>query len=72
MTSARARENVWKLKIERASAPWIEPLMGWTAGDDAAHQIEIEFPSLDAAIRHARRLGLAYEARLPPRGERAV
>lgn len=70
MTSGRARENVWKLQIERASPPWTEPLMGWTADDDAAHLVEIEFPNLDAAIRHAKRLGVAYEVRLPPARKR--
>lgn len=66
MTSGRARTKRWCLRIERQCAPWIEPLMGWTADDDVAQQIELGFPDLEAAIRHARRLGLPYEVQMPP------
>lgn len=65
-TSGRARDNQWRLRIERQSGPEIEPLMGWTSGTDTAHQVDLSFPSLDAAIRHAERLGIAYEVHLPP------
>ncbi len=65
-TSGRARSKDWRLRIERESAPSIEPLMGWTAGEDTAHQVELAFPSLEAAIRRAERLGIAYEVHLPP------
>ena len=34
--------------------------MGWTAGGDTFAQIELDFPTLDAAIRYAERQGLAY------------
>lgn len=69
-TAGRAQSRAWKMTFPRLSAPWIEPLMGWTAGDDIAYQIELSFPTLDAAIRHAERLGVPYEVRLPP-GEAA-
>ncbi len=36
MTSGRARTKAWRLRIERQGAPWIDPLMGWTSGDDTA------------------------------------
>lgn len=49
-----------------ARAPWIELLMGWTAGDDPAAYVEIDFPDLEAAINHARRLGVDYEVHMPP------
>nr|WP_010400053.1 NADH dehydrogenase ubiquinone Fe-S protein 4 [Paracoccus sp. TRP] len=65
-TSGRARSDQWRLRIERQSGPELEPLMGWTSGTDTAHQVELTFPSLDAAIRHAERLGIAYEVHLPP------
>lgn len=66
MTSGRARGHLWKMRIERARASWIEPLMGWTAGDDPAAYVEIDFPDLEAAINHARRLGVDYEVHMPP------
>jgi hypothetical protein len=59
-TSARSRAQPWKLRFERRSAPFIEPLMGWTGGDDPLAQVELSFPSADAAIAYARRHGLQY------------
>jgi hypothetical protein len=46
MTSGRAHLAQWKLRFERRSAPYIEPLMGWTAGDDTLTQVELSFPSM--------------------------
>ncbi|HVI27272.1 NADH dehydrogenase ubiquinone Fe-S protein 4 [Hansschlegelia sp.] len=67
MTSARPRRG-WRLAFERRSAPWIEPLMGWTGGDDTLAQVELEFPTLEAAVRYARGRGLDYVVQAPPRG----
>lgn len=66
MTSGRARTKDWRLRVEPQRAPWIEPLMGWTASDDVAHQIELSFPTLEAAIRHVERLGISCLVQLPP------
>ncbi|WP_065169968.1 NADH dehydrogenase ubiquinone Fe-S protein 4 [Paracoccus sp. MKU1] len=65
MTSGRARTKAWKMSFPRRTGPWLEPLMGWTGGDDTIQQIDLSFPTLDAAIRHAKRLGVAYEVHLP-------
>jgi ETC complex I subunit-like protein len=55
MTSGKARTKEWKLRFERRSPPAIEPLMGWTGGDDTLTQVELTFPSADAAVAYARR-----------------
>ena len=60
MTSGRARVKQWKLRFERRSAPYIEPLMGWTGDDDTLAQIELSFPSAESAIAYARRQGLQF------------
>jgi hypothetical protein len=60
MTSGRAHLQQWKLRFERRSAPYIEPLMGWTADDDTLTQVELSLPSMDSAIAYARRQGLQY------------
>jgi hypothetical protein len=60
MTSARAHGQPWKLRFERRFAPYVEPLMGWTSDDDPLAQLELSFPSLDAAVAYARRQGLQY------------
>jgi hypothetical protein len=60
MTSGKARSRDWKLRFERQSPPFIEPLMGWTGGDDTLAQVELSFPSLESAVEFARRNGLTY------------
>src|SRR5712675_1188267 len=59
MTSGRARAKGWRLAFERRTPPFIEPLMGWTGGDDTLTQVELNFPTLEAAIAYAERQGLA-------------
>ncbi|WP_354270559.1 NADH dehydrogenase ubiquinone Fe-S protein 4 [Bradyrhizobium japonicum] len=44
MTSGRARAQRWTLRFERRSAPYIEPLMGWTGDDDPLSQVELSVP----------------------------
>ncbi|MEH2483674.1 hypothetical protein V1282_007031 [Nitrobacteraceae bacterium AZCC 2146] len=60
MTSGKARTRDWKLRFEPRSAPYIEPLMGWTGCDDTLSQVELTFPSAAAAVAYARRQGLRY------------
>jgi ETC complex I subunit-like protein len=69
MTSGRAHLAQWKLRFERRSAPYIEPLMGWTAGDDTLTQVELSFPSMGSAIAYARRQGLQYTVQGVPERE---
>jgi len=66
-TSGKRRTRDWKLRFERRSAPFIEPLMGWTGGDDPLTQIELSFASAEAAAAYARRQGLPYTVRGLPK-----
>jgi len=61
-TSGNARANGWRLVFERRDAPLIEPLMGYTGGGDTLTQVELQFPTLQSAIRYAERQGLSYVA----------
>lgn len=71
MTSGRARAQQWKLRFGRRSAPYIEPLMGWTGDDDTLAQVELSFPSAESAIAYARRQGLQYTVQgLPAQGSK--
>src|SRR6266481_1234498 len=63
MTSGLANTRRWKLRFERRSAPFVEPLMGWTGGDDMLSQVELTFPSIEAAIEYARRQGFEFVVR---------
>jgi len=58
--SAPMRQEQWKLKFERRAPLRIEPLMGWTEDDDPFSQVELSFPSAEAAIAYARRQGIQY------------
>jgi len=60
MMSAPKRKEEWKLQFERRTPLRIEPLMGWTEDDDPLAQVELSFPSAEAAIAYARRQGLQY------------
>lgn len=59
-TSGRARTRKWVLCFERRTPPFIEPLMGWTGGDDTLAQVELTFDTLDQAIRYAQQEGVPY------------
>jgi ETC complex I subunit conserved region len=60
MTSGKARTRGWKLRFEPRSPRYVEPLMGWTGNDDTLSQVELAFPSAEAAVGYARRQGLQY------------
>ncbi|WP_034851246.1 NADH dehydrogenase ubiquinone Fe-S protein 4 [Inquilinus limosus] len=59
-TSGRAGTREWRLVFDRRTPGRVEPLMGWTAGDDPLPQIELRFPSLQSAVAYAERQGLSY------------
>jgi hypothetical protein len=66
-TLGRARTLQWVLRFERRSPPVIEPLMGWTSGDDTlATQVELTFDTLDEALGYAERQGLSYHIQNRP------
>lgn len=60
MTSAKPRSE-WKLRFEPRAPTLIEPLMGWTACQDTLPQVELSFPTAQAAVAYARRQGLRFE-----------
>ena len=72
MTSGRARTKRWLLRFDRRTPPFIEPLMGWTGGDDTLTQIALSFPSAESAVAYARRRGLAYVVDGRERGARVA
>lgn len=63
MTSGRAGGKRWLLEFEPQSAPFIEPLMGWTGSADPTAYMRLKFPSREAAIGYAERQGSQYEVR---------
>ncbi len=64
-TSGKVRPKGWRLVFERRSAPFIEPLMGYTGSTETLTQVELEFPTLQSAVRYAERQGLNYVVQRP-------
>src|SRR3977135_3504295 len=60
LTSGKARTKRWVLHFDRRTPPVIEPLMGWTGGDDTLTQVELTFPTREAAVAYAERQGLTF------------
>jgi hypothetical protein len=65
MTSGTANSRKWKLRFERRSPPVIESLMRWTGGEDPLAQVEMTFPSAQAAMAYGRHQGLEFVLRDP-------
>ena len=63
MTSGRGGTRRWILEFEPQSAPFIDPLMGWTGSTDPMVQVRLAFPTREAAVAYAHRQGLDYEVR---------
>jgi hypothetical protein len=60
MISGKGRTREWKLRFEPRAPRYVEPLMGWISNDDTLSQIDLTFPSAEAAVGYARRQGLQY------------
>mgnify|MGYP003941111115 CR=1 FL=1 len=58
MQSGRARTDSWMLEYEPTEAKRPDPLTGWAGSGDTRGQIQLTFPSLEAARAYAEREGL--------------
>ncbi len=56
MTSGRGSKT-WRLDLQATRPQWLEPLMGWTAGNDPARQVSLTFATKEAALDFAERQG---------------
>ncbi|MDF2494321.1 ETC complex I subunit [Sphingomonas sp.] len=60
MQSGRHRTNLWQLEIPSDDPKRPDPLTGWAGGADTREQVNLSFPTLEAAVEYAEREGLAY------------
>ena len=58
--SGRAKTRRWVLEMEPRSRKEADPLVGWIGSDDTEQQVQLGFPSKEAAIAYARRQGIDY------------
>lgn len=61
--SGRAPGGMWRLRFAERWRPRADPLTGWAGGGDPLAQIELRFPTLEAAERYCRREGVPYGVR---------
>ena len=60
MSSGAGDTRCWRLTFRGPGRRFIEPLMGWIGSTDPLAGLELRFPTLEAAIRYARRQGLDF------------
>lgn len=58
--SGRARTDLWVLEFLSNEATAADPLTGWNGQADTKAQVQLQFPTLDAARAYADRKGIAY------------
>jgi hypothetical protein len=61
MQSGRARMGEWLLEWERDEPQRPDPLTGWAGSGATETQVQLRFPSREAALAYARRHGLEVE-----------
>ena len=57
MQSGRALLGRWVLEYELATARRPEPMMGWVASGDTNNQVQMDFPTREAAMEFAHKKG---------------
>ena len=59
MQSGMARTHQWVLEFMPAEPRKADPLIGWAGSGDTQVQVELTFPTLDAARAYAAKKGIA-------------
>jgi NADH dehydrogenase len=65
MQSGQARTRDWVLEFVPAQARTIDPLMGWTGSGDMNSQVQLRFPTREAAVAYAERHRIAHQVLEP-------
>lgn len=60
MQSGRAKTHEWMLEYQTVSSMTPDPLMGWNTSADTLSQIQLKFPTREAAIAYAKAKELDY------------
>ena len=61
MQSGRAKMKRWKLVMVPDTKMPTDTVMGWTGMADTSREIELFFPSKEAAVAYAKKHQLAFE-----------
>jgi len=60
MQSGRAKTKKWILKF-KDKKPGINPLMGWESSTDTNGEVNLEFSTIENAIKYAKKNKISYE-----------
>ncbi|MFN0045350.1 MAG: ETC complex I subunit [Sphingorhabdus sp.] len=58
MQSGKAQTDQWMLEYTPTEARKADPLMGWAGSGDTQAQVQLKFPSLEAARAYAAKKGI--------------
>lgn len=61
MQSGRAKTHFWVLEYKPVAPMTPDALMGWNSGPNTLAQIQLKFPTKEAAIAYAKAKNIAYE-----------
>ena len=59
-SSGRAKTLQWVLEMEPKAPKVADPLIGWIGSGDTEQQLQLRFPTKEAAIAYAKREGIEY------------
>lgn len=66
MQSGKALVDQWVLEFDPAEAKKPDPLMGWAGSGDTRQQVQLKFPSKDAAQSYAIKYGITARVHATP------
>ncbi len=66
MQSGKALTDQWVIEFEPAEAKKPDPLMGWAGSGDTQAQVQLRFPSCDAALAYAQKYGIEARVHATP------
>lgn len=58
MSSGMAKTRDWVLEFPNETGRDIDPLMGWTSSADTQAQVQLRFPTKEAALDYAKEHGI--------------
>jgi hypothetical protein len=71
MQSGRANTREWVLEYAPSAPLRLDPLTGWPGSGDTLNQVQLRFPTREAAVAYAEARGLRYEVE-PMRPEKPI
>jgi len=66
MQSGKALTDQWILQFTPAEAKRPDPLMGWAGSGDTQQQVQLKFPTRDAAQAYAEKCGISARVHATP------